>query len=342
MIPVNPLAILIGTLIMLLSVISLIALLTLAVLWLWPRTRPALRRRPRSMLVLTLLLVLLAAPGVSFKWQLARDAAEHAAHQRALNPRLAEPLRLDEIDFPVGTQVRLERIAPQADWQTGEPMEYGLATLQEATFEKPVDILGLRVQHLSSPSNYFFSTLRLAQAAVVEGWPCAAGSDVEFHRETDARLTPSQWRFRSCELQAGAQLGGLPWPQGSYVLESEGRWSLRYSSSDGRSAGASLAYAGMQLSWLDLQLDEQRQPLSWQGALAEPHRHGPMRYESRAEVRQTGAGPLIFSPRRHAARNQLTQGQVEPGQSVVQAADGEVLGVLRNAELGIIDWTEFE
>src|SRR5690606_12730664 len=112
----------------------------LAIFWAWPHTRAKLRRHPLALLASVVLLMLLAAPGLQFGWQVAQNFAEHTAHQRELNPTLSEPLQLGEILFPAGTQVRLERSRRQELWRTGEPQEYGLSTLQEATFASPVEI----------------------------------------------------------------------------------------------------------------------------------------------------------------------------------------------------------
>ena len=116
-------------------------------------------------------------------------------------------------------------------------------------------------------------------------------------------------------------------------------WLLRHSSRAGE-AGV-VEHAGMHLAWLDVQLDAQGQPQSWQGALAETLQFGPLRYAPGTEARRLPDGDLLFSPRRQPAQNLQQAQQILAGRSVRQAADGTVLGMHDNAEVGVIDWIEF-
>ncbi len=336
MIPVNPLAILIGTLIMLLSVISLIALLTLAVLWCWPRTRPMLRRRPRLLAVLMILLGVLSAPGIWAQLEMLAFAAEQRAAARALNPTLLEPLRLEDIEFPAGSRVRLERAEAQTHWRTGDALPYGLETLQEAWFAEPVEVRGLWVERLYSPSGYYFAQLDLAGDQPVEGWPCADSAPVEFQRDAAARLRPATWLLRQCALQTGSRVAGVEWPAGSTLVRSGSEWRLRSSGT------ASMSVGDMQLSWLELRLSAERATVAHAGALAEPLQLGSMHYAAGTEVMIWPDGQRWFSPRRVPARDSDGDRLITPGNSVLQSADGQVLGVRENAQLGIIDWAEFD
>lgn len=339
MIPVNAGALGVAGIILLVSLLALLGLLVLALLLAWPRTRGGLRRRPWLSSLTALLLLVLTLPGGLLLWEVQSSREHWQARQRALNPTLDASLQLDELHFPAGTRVRLQRAEPALDWQTGEPLPYGLETLQEAVFATPQSIRGLRVVRLEAPSNYYFSALYLHAEQVVEGWPCAAGGRLEYHREPAARLRPSQWRFDGCELAQDAQLGGVVWPAGSQLLRVTDGWLLRHSSRAGE-AGA-VEHAGMRLTWLDVQLDAQGRPQSWQGALAEALQFGPLRYAPGTEARRLPDGDLLFSPRRLPAQHLQQAQQIPAGRSVRQAPDGAVLEIHDNAEVGVIDWIEF-
>lgn len=338
MIPVNAGAIGVAGIIVLVALLALLGLLLLALLLAMPASRRALRRHPWRATTAALTLVLLALPGALLLKEAGDGERQWQARQSALNPTLAAPLRLDELVFPAGTLVRLERAEPAADWQSGEPLPYGLETLVEAVFPEPQRIHDLTVVRLEAPPRHYFSTLYLASDQQVDGWPCAASGPLEFHREPADRLRPSQWRFDGCELAPDAQLGGVVWPAGSQLRRVSSGWLLRHAS--GRDA-AGIEHAGMRLAWLDVQLDEKGRLQSWQGALAGPLQFGPLSYGPGTEARMLPDKALLFSPRRVAALHQA-QGPVLSGRSVLQAADGRVLAIQDNDALGVIDWIEFE
>lgn len=338
MIPVNSGAIGVAGIILLVALLALLGLALLGLLLALPATRTALRRRPWLVATLSLTLLLLALPGAWLLWQVQDSKRQWQTRQSALNPTLEAPLRLGELTFPAGTRVRLERAEPENDWQTGDPLPYGLETLVEAEFVEPQRIGGLRVVRLEAPPRHYVSMLYLAADQPVDGWPCAASAPLEFQRELADRLRPSQWRFDGCELAPEARLGGVVWPAGSQLRRVSTGWLLRHASA--REAG--IEHAGMRLAWLDLQLDEKGQPQSWQGALAGPLQFGPLRYGPGTEARMLADGVLLFSPRRVPAQHQAQDQPILSGHSVRQATDGRVLGIHANAELGVIDWIEFE
>lgn len=339
MIPVNAGALGVAGIILLVSLLALLGLLVLALLLAWPRTRGGLRRRPWLSSLAALLLLVLTLPGGLLLWEVQSSREHWQARQRALNPTLDASLQLDELHFPAGTRVRLQRAEPALDWQTGEPLPYGLQTLQEAVFAEPQSIRGLGVVRLEAPSSHYFSALYLHSDQIVEGWPCAASGHLEYHREPADRLRPSQWRFDGCELAQGAQLAGVVWPAASQLRRVTDGWVLRHSSRAGETG--IVEHAGMRLVWLDVQLDAQGQPQSWQGALAETLNFGPLRYPPGTEARRLPDGVLLFSPRGVPARHQQHDEPILAGRSVLQTADGAVLGIHDNAAVGVIDWIEF-
>lgn len=340
MIPVNTGALGLLGILLLLGLLGLCGLLLLAVLLLRAGSRAALRRHPWRSGLLTLLSLLLSMPALLLLVELHQQQAAQQARAEALNPTLQEPLQLDGVHFPAGTRVQLQRLEPQNDWASGAPLAYGLASLQRASFSTPQVIRGLQVTALEAPSSYFYSSLQLAHDQTVEGWPCAATVPVEYRREIVDRLQPQNWRLQACGLQAQAHLAGVVWPAGSQLLREGDGWRLRYSRSD--TGQPAVAHAGMQLEWLDMDLDAEGRPLRWQGSLAAPLRLGGVEYAARTDVQALAEGRLLFSPRRAPAYDHQRQRSIAPGRSLLQAADGRVLREADNAELGVIDWLELE
>jgi len=337
MIPVNAGAIGLAGILLLVALLALLGLALLALLLALPATRPALRRRPWRTAMAALSLLLLALPGALLLKDVRDSERQWQARQSALHPTLAAPLPLDELVFPAGTAVRLERAEPASDWQTGEPLPYGLETLVEAAFAEPQRIRGLAVVRLEAPPRHYVSTLFLASDQSIDGWPCARGP-ADFHREPADRLRPSRWRFDGCVLAPGAQLAGVVWPAGSQLQRIAEGWLLRHAGDH----GVGIEHVGLPLAWLDLQLDEAGQAQGWQGALAGNLAFGPLRYGPGTEARMLSDGVLLFSPRRTPAQHLAQDEPITAGRSVRQAADGAVLGIHDNAELGVIDWMEFE
>lgn len=333
MIPISPLAMLLGLALLSAGALSLVGLVALGLSLLVPAWRARLRRRWKTWSLLAALLLLLATPAAWMSCYLYEQQREDDASRQAHNPRLEEELLLGEITFPAGTQVRLQRAVPGQHWHSGEALPYGLQTLDRAQFEAPVSIRGLDVERLEAPALRYFTALRLARDQVIDSWPCAAGHDVEFRREPEDRLRPSAWRFQSCTLQADALLVDIVWPQGSRVFASENGWVLQVPGA----TEPAVDYRGMRLNGLRVGLGEDVQLQYWDAELAGSTRFGTMRYDSGTRVWGFANGDLRFTPEENGALDD--NGERPPAEhSVFQTADGELIAIRSNQAAGIIRW----
>lgn len=333
MIPISPLAMLLGFAVLSAGALSMIALIALGFSLLVPAWRARLRGRWKSWSLLAALLLLLATPAARMSWYLYEQQLENDASRQAHNPRLEEELLLGEITFPAGTQVRLERAGPENHWRSGEALPYGLQTLDQAQFEAPVSIRGLDVVRLEASASRYFTKLRLTRDQVVDTWPCAAGHDVEFLREPDDRLRPSAWRFQSCTLQADALLVEVVWPQGSQVYANGNGWVLQVPGVD----GPAVDYRGMRLNGLRVALAEDAALHYWDAELAGSARFGTMHYDSGTRVRGFANGDLRFTPEENGAVDD--NGERPPAEhSVFQTGDGELIEIRSNQAAGVIRW----
>lgn len=337
MIPVpNPTVFLIIGLIYLLGVLAVPVLLALAASLCWPRSRRHVLARPWRYGLLTL--VMLVPVGLmGALWLQEREfAAEFAAREAALNPRLEQPLTLGDLTFPAGSQVKLETLDP-LDWQN-QPQPHGLESLKEAELPAPMALLGLQVDALDLPTGYDSSRVRLAREGQVDGWPCAAGEWVEFRRTQEDRLKPAGWHFESCPLTPGHSVQGIDWPTGTTLRQLGEHWVLR---NDGP---ADLPFDGLHWLSLVLELDARREPVFWEGELARPLVLGGWHYPVGTRVRHEGDGLSLFSPTDRAVAVREADGLKQgAGRSILQRrSDGQVLKMPANDEVGVIDWMVLE
>lgn len=335
-VPSPDLFILIG-LFILLSLLAGSGLLLMLLALLFGRSRSHLRRHPKRYIGLSLLLLLLLMPGLLLQLEQRRAEAASKARWQALNPRLEQELRLGELRFPAGSQVRLDTLEP-LDWRD-QPQPYGLDSLIYAELSQPVTLLGLRVDAIDLPPQHYFSRLRLTHPEAVHGWPCAAGW-VEFKREIETRLQPSQWRFSACSLTVHSVVASVSWPANSQVHATESGWQLR----NDHPAEPPLQFLGLSLRELQLELDGARQLRRWEGELGAPFTLGDWQYAAGTAVRWQDGERWLFSPTRDAkANNRQTGEAIGAGRSIQQRSrDGKTLGVFANEQVGASTWTELE
>lgn len=327
MIPINPLAMMLGSLFLLVSLVCVAALLALLVACLNARSRRFIRAHPWWFGLLAVFLAAGSLPTVEFlRWQ-----ARHWIEQRALSPRLDSEQALGELRLPAGTRVWLERLEPGKNL-SGEPLPHGLQSLQRAEFDgQPAVIRGAAVRRLDLGGA--FAEVSLVDDAQLAGWQCSAQAPVTFGYASGARFAPEQWRLESCTLAAGSQVAGITWPGPMTVhAVQEGRWQLETTDTPVRFQGLKLRLWNL---WLD---GPYGALLDWQGELTEPLEFGPMQYPATTRVRAFH-GNLLFSPLVEApAVERLSGKPIEPDLSVEQDAAGEVLGTHRNGDVGVVDW----
>lgn len=329
MIPVNPMAMLLGSLLVLISLACVFALLLLAAACLIPRTRRYIGARRWRFCLLALALAAGSLPTLQLlSWQL-----DDWREQRALSPRLQRDEVLGDLTLPAGTQVWLERLEPLRDL-SGKPLSHGLPSLQRAEFDRvPGTVLGLRVRSLELDAGRGYAALRLLEPASLDGWLCSPEEDVVFDFPFGAPFVFADWRLDSCTLAPGSEVAGVVWPDKLSVHAIEdGRWQLEPGATPVRLQGLSVRVGNLWVAGAAGELQ------GWQGELVEPLALGPMQYPARTRVREF-RGNLLFSPLADApARDGRHDAAVAADMSVEQNAAGQVLGVYANESVGVIDW----
>ncbi|NWE47203.1 hypothetical protein [Pseudomonas gingeri] len=321
--------------------IALAALSAAGLLWvlvasLFAPTRDHLRRNPRRYAMLILVALVFAGLG-GLMWRDFQRIDEEAESQRqALNPRLQADLQLGELHFPAGSQAHIGTLEA-LDWQ-GQPQAHGLQSLTSIELLGAVDVLGLPVVALDFSWGSDNARIRLEHDRMVQGWSCAASAWVVFGHAVDDRFRPSRWHFKECALVPGMGVAGVDWPAGTVVSGDRSGWMLRAEDAD----NLSIALDGLQLATLRMMLDAQRQPLGWQGQLAQPATLGDWRYVAGTRVRGDAGGAWLFSPSRaQDAVNLRTGEKVSLGHSILQRRGNEdSVSIKANAEVGVIDWLE--
>lgn len=329
MIPVNPLAMLLGSLFLLVSILCLCGLTVLLAACLHSPARRFMVARRWWFGLLAVFLAAGSLPTLEFmRWQL-----DHWLERRALNPRLDNEQVLGDLTLPAGTRVWLARLEPFRDL-SGKPLPYGLQSLKRAEFgPAPGVLLGMQVRSLDLDAGRGLAELELMEAADLQGWACSADGSVSFNYPFGAPFTLADWRLESCTLVPGSKVAGIVWPGKVTVRAVEkGRWQLEADSTPVRISGLNVRLDNL---WVD---GANGQLQGWRGELAEPLELGPMQYSAKTRVRDYH-GNLLFSPVADAPAHEGRLGKtIEPDLSVEQSAAGEVLGVYPNEAVGVVDW----
>ena len=327
MIPINPLAMMLGSLFLLVSVICAVALTGVLVALLNQRARRFILARGWWFGLLGVFLAAGSLPTFEFvRWQL-----NHWLDQRALNPRLQAEQVLGDLLLPAGTQVSIERLEPLKNL-SGDTLPGGLQSLQRAQFDdQPAVVHGAAVRSLELGD--MSGEAKLVEAARLDGWRCSAEAPVTFRYPSGERFNLKAWQLESCTLAPGSELAGVTWTQPIAVHAVEkGRWQLEPGDARVRFQGLNLRLWNL---WLDAPYGELQ---DWQGELLEPVELGPMQYPATTRVRAFH-GNLLFSPLVEAPAVDQRDGKpLGADLSVEQNADGEVLATHRNDDVGVIDW----
>jgi hypothetical protein len=322
MIPMNMQAMLIGSMIFMLSLVSLGLLIVCLLALLIPRFRRYMLARPRRFGLLVIGLAVVSAPVVTIVGKAWLD-------ERAHHPRLDHEEVLGELVLPAGTQVRLEYRKPFNDL-SGDPMPYGMQSLKHADFDRaPGNILGMRVRRLALWQDHGNATVETMAAADVQGWRCEPGK-VEFRFPFGAHFTLSKWRLEGCMLAPGSTVGGIVWPGPVKVFSTkDGEWNVASDDTPTRLLGLELRPLSMRLN------GPHGDVVTWSGVLDHALDVGPIHYAAGIEVRSY-QGHLLFIPRPETpAVDTRTSTPIEQDHSVVQNVTGEMLGVRPNHEVGI-------
>lgn len=327
MIPINPLAMMLGSLFLLVSVICSAALAGLIVALLNQRARRFIFARGWWFGLLGVFLAAGSLPTFEFvRWQF-----NHWLDQRALNPRLNSEQVLGDLLLPAGTQVRIERLEPFRNL-SGDTLPGGLQSLQRAQFDgEPAVVRGAAVRSLELGDTT--GEAKLVEAIRLDGWLCSAEAAVTFRYSSAERFNPRAWQLKSCTLAPGSEVAGVTWAQPVAVHAVENRrWQLEPGDAPVRFQGLNLRLWNL---WLDGPYGELQ---DWQGELVEPLQLGSMRYPAGTRVRAF-QGNLLFSPITEAPAVDQRDGKpLEADLSVEQTAGGKVLGTHRNGDVGVIDW----
>jgi hypothetical protein len=322
MIPMNMQAMLIGSMIFMVSLVSFGLLILCLLAFLIPRFRRYMLARRRRFGVLAVGLAVVSAPFVTI-------VADAWLDERAHHPRLDHEEVLGELVLPAGTQVYLEYLKPFDDL-SGDPIPYGMQSLKLAEFDRaPGNVMGMRVRRLALWQGHGNATVETMAAADVQGWRCEPGK-VEFRFPSGAHFTLSKWRLESCMLAPGSTLGGIVWPGPVKVFSTkDDEW-------EATSDDAPVRLLGLELRQLSMRLKSPHgEAVNWSGVLDHTSDFGPIHYAAGIEVRSY-QGHLLFIPRPDMpAIDRRTKTPIEHDHSVEQSVAGEVLGVRPNHEVGI-------
>lgn len=322
MIPINPLAMMIGSMIFIFSQVFLWLLIAGLLAFLIPRYRRAMLARPWLFGLTFVVLAASSVPYVNF-------GVTQWLDWRAHNPRLEREEVLGDLVLPAGTQVQLEDVKPFNDL-SGNPRPYGMQSLKHADFERaPGNIMGIPVRWLELWQDHGSATVEILAATDLQGWRCEPGK-VEFRFPSGAHFKFSEWRLNGCTLAPGSKQGGIVWPGPVTVFSTEGDgWELR--------AGDTPTHLlGLELSWLSMRLNKpDGEVTKWSGKLNRALDFGPVHYPVGVEVRSY-QGNLLFSPPPEIqALDRRTGTPIEADHSVVQNAEGKFLSVRPNSEVGV-------
>lgn len=321
MIPINPLAMMIGSMIFIFSQVFLWLLIAGLLAFLIPRYRRSMLARPW---LFGLTFVVLAAASVPY----VNIGVTQWLDWRAHNPRLEREEVLGDLVLPAGTQVQLEDVKPFNDL-SGTPRPYGMQSLKHADFERtPGNIMGIPVRWLELWQDHGSATVEILAATDLQGWRCEPGK-VEFRFPSGAHFKFSEWRLNRCTLAPGSKQGGIVWPGSLTVSSSSGdSWDL--------GTDTPTRLLGLELRWLSMLLNKpDGEVLKWSGELNSAADFGPVHYPVGAQV-SSFQGYLLFSPPPEAqALDRRTGTPIESDHSVMQSADGKVLDVRPNGEVGV-------
>lgn len=322
MIPISPVAMMIGSMIFMLSLASLGLLIVCMLALTIPRFRSLMLARRWRFGLLVIGLAVVSGPFVKIVGASWLDSRAH-------NTRLDHDEVLGDLVLPAGTQVHLEYLKPFNDL-SGDPIPYGMQSLKSAEFDRaPVDIMGMRVRRLDLWQDYGNATVETLAAADVQGWKCEPGR-VEFRFPPGAPFSLSKWRMASCMLAPGSKIGGIVWPGPVKVSSTnDDEW-------DAASDDTPTQLLGLELQRLSMRLNGRHgDVLKWSGVLDHAVDFGTVHYTAGIEVRSY-QGDLLFIPRPDTpAVDKRTKRPIEQDHSIVQSAEGEVLGVPPDHEVGI-------
>jgi len=322
MIPIHMQAMLIGSLIFMVSLVSLGLVIVGLLAVLVPRFRRYMLARRWRFGVLFIGLAVVSTPVVTIVGDAWLD-------ERAHHPRLDHEEVLGELVLPAGTQVYLDNLKPSSDL-SGDFMPHGMQSLKQAEFDRaPGNILGMRVRRLALRQDYGDATVETSAAADVQGWRCEPGK-VEFRFPSGAHFTLSKWRLESCMLAPGSTIGGIVWPGPVKVFSTkDSEWDVASDDTPTRLLGLDLRQLSMRLN------SPHGDVANWSGVLDHASDVGSIHYAAGIEV-GSYQGNLLFIPRTNMpAIDKRTKTPIEQDHSVVQSMAGEVLGVRPNHEVGI-------
>ncbi|MCD5997309.1 hypothetical protein KDX38_27510 [Pseudomonas sp. CDFA 602] len=327
MIPINPMSMLVGALMMLISLGCLCALIIGGVCCLKSSFRRYIAARRWRFIALLVCLTAGTLPMLQILgWRLA-DWQE----SRALSPRLDTAVVQGDLTLPVGTRIWMERLESFPDL-SGNMLPSGLQSLKRGEFDRtPGEILGMRVRRLDVDGDRGLATLTLVAPARLQGWLCSAEDVVSFRFPFNTPFDFAGWQLDSCSLAPGSEVGGIVWPKGVAVHALEHGWWV---ADDGETP---MRYEGLELFELRLRLDApDGNTVAWDGVLAHSLEWGPVQYLAGTKIKSY-QGNLLFSPLGDAPAMDLRSGRpVEPGHSVEQRRSGEVLSIHPNDQVGVV------
>lgn len=333
----------------LMLVLSFVAGLVLVGWWcvlaLSRRARGAFGRRP---VLWGLCMAVLAALAAFDVWlylgyrEIERDIAQRQAAKRFV---LGEAMTLGGIRLPAGTRLELD----QAD----QPATFVRAELPEAAVIAGVTTTSIQRQvRRDYDDAYEVRRVRAEEVTLVgpgdqvaDGWRCDATAGIQFRAGADE--APAA--LYQCTLAGGNLLDGRELPAAARLLATGGTVYIGGYRADDRwrvdlSTGRAIELRGLLIDGPSIYLDAGRQLVRVEsGELVCPLDLGGIAYPAGTRVRSAGRDgsdtqAWVFSPREDAPARRAGQGEITVGTSVVQRADGEVLALRRNDEVGVMEF----
>lgn len=338
-----------GTFFVLLS----LGLLALPMLLVWgvmlafkPSVRQSFAQHRKKSASAFAVLLLLAGFSILVGHGLWSALRAHDREWRARDVVLEHASTIDQFEMPAGT--RLQLLRPHA-----------VDTFTSAKFPVATRALGLQVtqmqrllRHAADGSQPYPVTMdvTLAQDQRVEGWHCAAAHPVSFDFSGEPRGTPS---FRACHLAAGHRVDMAEVPMGTVVRRTgntvygdgahdDDAWRLELDDE----AADSMNVQGLQLRAAVLRVDEQHRLVGFSGVLAVEQAWRGEQYPAGLRVQRLGGtlrrrwgDALAFSPVEGQVLRRQGAPDVTPGHTLLRGIDGRTLGVVPNAEAGVMEFT---
>lgn len=282
----------------------------------------------------------LTFPAVHFAPWSITQASDHA--DKGVQLTLDKAITLAGIAMPAGTRLDLDQGS-------------GRCAFRSALFPAPIQVNGLDTTQIfryqravPGASDQAIETLSLVTPhdQTIDGWLCSNRHRIELSRRE------GNYKFKSCYLAQGNLIGSLEVPVGSWLQAHDAnlaspslpdaRWRLRTQGSQ------AIVIDTFPLLKAELELDDQRHILGFEGLLAQDLKLGDIQYPAGTQVNTAGPeltdakkGDILFSPLRSRPGKSPNGTNINDGTTVLHSKDGAMRRMMSNREAGVLNLTAF-